>query len=228
MAKSSTNTSARRRPKSAGTRSARAATRRYGLSVFVNCPFDDQYREILWAIVFAIHDCGFIARSALEISDSGEVRIEKIRRLIGACRFGLHDLSRTELDREHGLPRFNMPLELGLFLGAKWFGAPAQRRKVALVLDRDRYRYQKYCSDIAGQDIAAHGDDPKRAVGEVRDWLAAAHRETLIPGGNKMWERYQRFKNDLPILCAAIHLDPADLTFSDHTTFVATWQNDNP
>jgi len=32
-----------------------------------------------------------------------------------------HDISRTELN-EHSLPRFNMPLELGLFLGASRFG----------------------------------------------------------------------------------------------------------
>ena len=44
-----------------------------------------------------------------------------------------------------------------------------QREKRCLVLEAERYRYQKYLSDIAGQDIRQHGNDPTRAVGAVRD-----------------------------------------------------------
>ena len=88
----------------------------------------------------------------------------------------VQDISRTELNAA-GLPRFNMPFELGLFLGAKRFGNAMQRRKTCLVLDREPYRYQAFLSDIAGQDIAAHGGEPVRAIGAVRDWLAAGgHR----------------------------------------------------
>ena len=67
------------------------------------------------ALVFAIHDCGYIARSALEAENSAEVRIDKIAKIIKDCRYGIHDISRTEVSRETGLPRFNMPFELGLF-----------------------------------------------------------------------------------------------------------------
>ncbi len=49
------------------------------------------------------------------------------------------------------LPRFNMPLELGIFLGAKRFGSQKQKQKNGLILDREKYRYQSFCSDIAGQ-----------------------------------------------------------------------------
>jgi hypothetical protein len=38
------------------------------------------------ALIFAIHDCGFIARSALEAEDSAEVRIDKIAKIIKYCR----------------------------------------------------------------------------------------------------------------------------------------------
>ena len=43
----------------------------YEDSVFVNCPFDEEYEELFDAIVFSVHDCGFVARGALEASDSG-------------------------------------------------------------------------------------------------------------------------------------------------------------
>jgi hypothetical protein len=64
---------------------------------------------MLYAITFAVHDCGFKARCTLEIDDAGRVRMDNILGLIRDCRFGIHDISRTELDETHGLPRFNMP-----------------------------------------------------------------------------------------------------------------------
>jgi hypothetical protein len=121
----------------------------YEDSVFVNCPFDDAYRSLFESIVFAVHDCGYIARSALEVDDASQVRIEKIAVIIGACRFGIHDISRTELDTATALPRFNMPLELGMFLGAKRYGRAEQKQKSCLILDVERHRYQKFISDIA-------------------------------------------------------------------------------
>ena len=81
------------------------------------------------AIVFAVHDCGFMARCALEEEDTSQVRIDKIYAIIADCRYGIHDISRTELDEVSGLPRFNMPLELGIFLGAKKFGVKEQKKK---------------------------------------------------------------------------------------------------
>ena len=83
------------------------------------------------AIVFAIHDCSFVARSAQETEDGSQVRIDKIYRIIAECRYGIHDLSRTELDEDTRLPRFNMPLELGVFLGAKRYGEKNQQKKVS-------------------------------------------------------------------------------------------------
>ena len=100
---------------------------RYEDSVFINCPFDEEYEKLFQALVFAIHDCGFVARCALEASDSGEVRIKKILDIIDECKFGIHDISRTALSRNTKLPRFNMPLDLGLFLGAKQFDKKADR-----------------------------------------------------------------------------------------------------
>ena len=105
---------------------------RYNDNVFVNCPFDLAYKSLFDAMVFAIHDCGFIARCALEEEDASQVRIDKIYNIIAHCRYGIHDISRTELDEIIGLPRFNMPLEFGVFLGAKKFGTAEQKKKVTV------------------------------------------------------------------------------------------------
>jgi hypothetical protein len=88
---------------------------RTGTDVFVNCPFDRQYQSIFEAVILTIHACGFYSRCALEAGDSDQVRLDKIIRMIGECELGIHDLSQVDTDGQ--LPRFSMPLELGLFLG---------------------------------------------------------------------------------------------------------------
>jgi hypothetical protein len=51
-------------------------------NVFVNCPFDDEYRLLLRPLLFTISYLGFRPRIALEELDSGAPRIEKIIDLI--------------------------------------------------------------------------------------------------------------------------------------------------
>ncbi len=202
-------------------------TQAYDASVFINCPFDAAYQPLFRATVFAVYDCGFEPRCALEVYNSGQVRIDKIMGLVEACRYGLHDISRTELDGVNQLPRFNMPLELGLFLGAQRFGSGAQKRKSCLVLDREPYRFQKFISDIAGQDIASHDGEVAKLIGKVRDWLSAAANDKPLPGGAKIAERFAQFSLDLPAIASAIHLREEELTFLDYASLASRWLKAN-
>ncbi len=59
--------------------------------------------------------------------------------------------------RDGDLPRFNMPFELGLDLGCRDFGSLDLATKQCLILEREPYRYQLVLSDIAGNDVQAHG-----------------------------------------------------------------------
>ena len=88
----------------------------YNSSVFINCPFDPEYQPLFRALVFTIAACNLWPRCALEVDDSGETRAEKLIRLIRESRYGIHDISRTEVNANQ-LPRFNMPYEFGLFVG---------------------------------------------------------------------------------------------------------------
>lgn len=162
------------------------STRVKSTHVFINCPFDTGYQPIFSAIVFAVYDLGFVARCSLEDDDAGEVRLTKIQRIIEECRYGINDLSTVTLDTVTGLPRFNMPLELGLFLGCKRFGAKNQGNKRTLILDSEQYRYRQFISDISGQDIRAHGGDPERAIRAVRDWLQATSKRQGLAGVAKL------------------------------------------
>jgi hypothetical protein len=204
--------------------------RSYDRSVFVNCPFDRSYRPMLRAIMFGIHDCGFTVRSALEVQDSSDVRFQKIVRIIRGSQCAIHDISRVQLDRATRLPRFNMPLELGLFLGAKEFGDSEQHAKRSLVLDRMPYRYQKFCSDLAGQDIEAHHNRPSRAIELVRNWLSgpAGERGKLIPSGSVIAARYENFVADLPRWCERQKLVISQLTYGDDDLLISDWLKTNP
>jgi hypothetical protein len=200
------------------------ASTQYENAVFVNCPFDAAYRDLFEALIFAVHDCGYVARCSLELDDGSEVRIEKIAKIISECRLGIHDISRTEPDSATGLPRFNMPFELGLFLGAKRYGRGEQKRKNCLILDVERYRYQKFISDIAGQDIAAHGGDLAHAIQLVRDWLSNLTPASLrLPGGRAITRRYILFRIALPTSCDQLDVTPDELTFNDYIIQVEQW-----
>lgn len=202
---------------------------KYNKNVFINCPFDATYRPLLDAVIFAVYDCGFVSRCALEEDDGSQVRVQKIYKIISQCRFGIHDLSRIELDKTTKLPRFNMPLELGAFLGAKHFGDNKQRTKVCLILDSKRYRYQKFISDIAGQDIRAHGNDIRKLTNIIRDWLRT-HSLESIPSGSTIWKRYRAFKRDQPLLCKELGLNTKELIYNDLVHLISEWLklNSNP
>lgn len=192
-------------------------------SVFVNVPFDATYRPRFEAILFTITICGYVPRCALEVQDSSEVRIDKIYNLIKGCRYGIHDISRTELDAGTNLPRFNMPFELGVFLGAKRFGDQVQRRKCALILDRSPYRFKKFLSDIAGQDIKDHRDQLVLIIRRVRDWLQHARASPQLLGGEAINRSFRQFRRALPKSCAHAKLSYQDLSYPDLTNFINRW-----
>ena len=199
----------------------------YDRSVFINCPFDSGYQPLLHCIVFTVAASGLHPRCALELSTSSEPRISRIAALIRGCRFGIHDLSRNGVDPSTNLARFNMPLELGMFLGAVSFGDAAQRAKVCLVVDRAKYEYEIFASDLAGQDIAAHGDSPQQACASVRDWLAS-HLETPLPSSSSLWDKWLTFNSELDALCASAEQKRAELTYADFRRHVSHFLSSGP
>lgn len=197
----------------------------YADDVFINCPFDNAYRPILDALTFAVIACHLRPRCALEAYNGGTSRIDKIVGLIRDCRWGIHDISRTEMSDESGLPRFNMPLELGLFLGAHRFGSSEQREKTCLVLDTEPYRYQSFISDIAGQDVIAHNGTPALAIGAVRDWLNGESHPgaDALAGSAAIASQFTKFQADLPGLSVTLGRDAATLTYRDYCKAVRDW-----
>ena len=199
----------------------------YNSSVFINCPIDRSYKLFFHASVFTIIRCAFNVRCAEEESDSSEIRLTKIYRMISECKYGIHDLSMINLDRKTHLPRFNMPFELGIFLAAKHFGNNEQVKKNCLVFEKQSHSYEKYISDIKGQDIASHGNKPKIFIIKIRDWLDTNSKSKYLPGGCAIWNEYQRFRNWLPAKCNSINLDISELTYNNYAELVYAWIETN-
>lgn len=192
----------------------------YNLNAFVNCPFDSHYKPLFDMMVFTIIACGFIPRCAKEEDDSDDIRIQKIMRLIGGSKYGIHDLSRV--DTSGRLPRFNMPLELGIFMGCLHFGGDSHQSKKYLILESEQFRFHQFISDLSGQDIKNHDGNERRMITCVRDWLSRKTRKR-IPHASRIADKYERFSDDLPELCEAEEWTVGELDFLEYCGLASFW-----
>lgn len=199
-------------------REARPPPAPYDRSVFVNCPFDADYLPLLHALVFAIHDCGYLARLAIEDTGGAELRVDKITRLIRESRFSIHDISRVDVNATSPLPRFNMPFEAGVAFGACRFDkVPANRSRDFLLLEAQAYRDQRTLSDLAGQDTRAHANDAQVLIRHVRTFLARKWTGPVsIRGAAAIWGRYQRLQAALPAIAETLEVTVDELLSFDY------------
>ena len=196
--------------------------------VFVNCPFDNDYLPLLHAMAFAIHDCGFIARLAVEDTGASEMRIDKILRIIRESCYSIHDISRVELSGSSKLPRFNMPFEAGLAMGAIRFGGTGHVPRDFLLLDEVPFRDKQTLSDLAGQDPKTHGNDPRRMVSAVRSFLSAkAGTGKRTRGADAIWRRFEKFNATLPALVRRLEISEKEIVSFDYLpdwiSVMSTW-----
>jgi hypothetical protein len=129
--------------------------------------------------------------------DSSEVRIDKIQAIIEACKYSIHDLSRIKATEKGEFYRLNIALEIGIDMGCKLYNPdPKYKTKQSLILEGEKFSYQKALSDLSGSDVRCHHDDPEELVEEVRAWLAS-FVEWDLPGPNTIWYEYNAFNMDL-------------------------------
>lgn len=192
------------------------------LNVFINCPFDEDYDTKFRALTFTILACGFIPRCSLEIDSGTESRLDGIISIISDCIYGIHDLSRIQRDKKNGLPRFNMPFELGLFYSAKKFGGKEHKNKKCIILDKNKYRYQKFLSDISGMDISAHGNTIKDTVQSTRNWLLTSSKEKL-PSGELISKEFKLFLRFIKKSCQNQEREFDSMPFIEFTLAISDW-----
>src|SRR3990172_2446416 len=164
--------------------------------VFINCPFDEDSLSLLRPLLFTILYLGFVPRIASERLDSGENRIDKICTLIRVCRYSIHDLSRLRAKKAGETFRMNMPFELGIDYGLRRFSRGRLERKRFLILERDRYEFQRALSDLSGVDIKPHRNEPDEVVRAIRNWFVEIGALESAPSPKAVWYAFARFASD--------------------------------
>jgi hypothetical protein len=159
-------------------------------SVFLNIPYDEEFRSLCVAYIVGLYQLGFVPHIASEIP-GGTRRLDRIFSLIKSCRYSIHDLSRVEIDATTAsVPRFNMPLELGLAICwadlnpglHDWF-----------VCEAERYRLLKSTSDLNGTDPCIHDGAPEGVLRE----LCNAFRRGRTPSVPEMIAVYRFVESNL-------------------------------
>lgn len=166
--------------------------KKFDKNIFINCPFDSSYTSLLRPLLFTILYLGYNPRVASETFDSGEARINKIYKLIADSKYSIHDLSRIESSKKREIYRFNMPFELGVDIGCRFFKKGIWRNKKCLILETKPYRYQKALSDLSNSEIKSHKDKPEVLVRQVRNWFVETIR-IRVKSPTIIWETFNEF-----------------------------------
>ncbi|MEM9686277.1 MAG: hypothetical protein AAF934_05075 [Bacteroidota bacterium] len=168
----------------------------YEKNVFINCPFDDKYFDLLQTLVFTIVYFKFNPRISLENSDAGMLRLDKIVNLIMESKYSIHDLSRLQAKSIHEYYRLNMPFELGIDYGLRRFNAEYSDKR-SLILETKKYDYMKAISDINGFDIKNHEDNPVKLVECLRAWFSETVGLRDLNSPRKIYSDFIEFNTQL-------------------------------
>ncbi|OYX19327.1 MAG: hypothetical protein B7Z16_07845 [Algoriphagus sp. 32-45-6] len=193
--------------------------------VFINCPFDNDFYPLLKGIFFTLIYLDFLPKIA-ETSDSGEVRLLKIKNLMKESEYSIHDLSRMDLVEGQTQTRLNMAFELGIDFGLKFSGIKEFENKRFLILEKDQHRYQKVLSDISGNDIKSHENNIEKLIKSVRDWFKAQDGKASIPRHKMIFSAFNEFSTYYIQLLIAEGYNPnqiSELTFSDTIELMTAW-----
>ena len=159
-------------------------------SVFLNIPYDDQFEELYLAYIVGLTQLGLKINATLAVPNQG--RLDRIIKLIEESDVSIHDLSRIELS--DGIPRFNMPLELGLAL---YRSHTTNGRHRVFVFEKKAYQMLQSTSDISGIDPQIHRGRPTGVMVGLRNVFHQPRRTTTVP---EMLASYRAVKRRLPEL----------------------------
>lgn len=178
---------------------------RNDISVFINCPFDADYRaRYMPALLFAVYYCSRLPVSALDEHETRE-RLPKITDLMRSTRLGLHDISPALAGKQAGYLRYNTAFELGLHHGANLFNptkAIVRRLKVVSATD---IKTARIFSDFDSFDVDVYDGDRSELVRLIVTWLHQVDAE--IDYGSRIERsvrsplmvsrQFERFCNDI-------------------------------
>jgi hypothetical protein len=167
----------------------------YDRSVFLNCPFDDLFEPLFHAAVLTIAALGFTPRCARESEGEADPRIDRIAKGLRESKYSIHDLSRFQAVGADNLPRFNMPLELGMALSLRYLGKSSGTPHNWVALVPPGFVHQRFISDLAGFDPPAHDQTPETVIKAISGWLTIQpDYSPPSPSPRMIWEAYPQLQ----------------------------------
>ena len=151
--------------------------RRHPQRVFLNVPYDGTYEPLFVALVGGLVCLGREPSCALQAADAGDGRLKRIIELVTSSNASIHDLSRVQVQRR-GVPRFNMPFELGLCCAVAAF---RNKRHPYYVFEAKAYRLQKSLSDLGGYDPQVHGGTQRGVLRSLLNCFGTRGTEPTVP-----------------------------------------------
>jgi len=159
-------------------------------SVFLNIPYDDAFERLYRGYIVGLTQLGLRINAALAVPN--QARLDTIINLIEQSEYSIHDLSRIESSR--GVPRFNMPVELGLAL---YRSHSANGKHQVFIFESRRFRAQRSTSDVNGIDPQIHRGTAKGLMAGLRNIFRQAGDVTTVP---EMLASYRAVRRKLPDL----------------------------
>jgi hypothetical protein len=159
-------------------------------SVFLNIPYDDDFEDLYVAYIVGLSQLGLRINVTLAVPNQG--RLESIIELVRQSKFSIHDLSRIEVSQ--GIPRFNMPLELGIAL---YRSKGTRDSHQVHIFETKKYRTQRSTSDVNGIDPHIHRGTAKGVMEALRNIFRQPGDVTTVP---EMTASFRAVKRKLPEL----------------------------
>ena len=156
-------------------------------NVFINCPYDEDYKDMMYITIFLVAKFGCIPLLAAENAESSD-RMTKILSLIKDSFIGIHDISRMENSTEKPLARFNMPFELGIDYAHKYYCQDGNKK--LLILQEKQFLSKKALSDLSGVDIEAHSGKNGELIKIIRNFFCSIFSLSNVVSSTKLENEY--------------------------------------
>ena len=149
--------------------------------IFINCPYDDDYKQFFFALIYICEFFGYDPIFAA-CDESSSDRMENIVNCIKESRYSIHDISKINEKN----PRYNMPFELGMYY---MHIRETDSTKKMLILEGEKNKSDITLSDLSGSEIKCHNNDLEGVFRCVRPFfvqLGCSKKDSP----NRMYKEY--------------------------------------
>lgn len=183
-------------------------------AIFINCPFDADYRPLLNVLLFSIRFYNLKPLISSLDSNTTQNRLSKIERMVNSSQYSIHDLSRMKSTEVGEYYRMNMPFELGMDYGM------CGKQKRFLIFESEPHSIAPALSDINGWDISYHESDAQKLLEQFRKWIVVndPNLDEKMKGTSSedLWFFYNDFQITLDKFKEEYHFKDSEISIKEY------------